>query len=152
MSDDANDPNKTVKESQPAPISSTTPGAGEDLLQAGIMQQPDQPGMLGKIGRFDVIKLLGQGGMGQVLLAREPVTNVKVAIKVLKPQFSRDAVSVHRFLTEARHAYAMGHPHILKVMEVSDSDDRPFYVVPYIEGGSLARRLGPQKPLPPDTA
>jgi serine/threonine protein kinase len=143
---------KTVKESQPAPISSTSPGAGEDLLRAGIMQQPDQPGMVGKIGRFDVIKVLGQGGMGQVLLAREPATNVKVAIKVLKPQLARDPASVHRFLTEARHAYAMGHPNILKVMEVSDSDDRPFYVVPYIEGGSLARRIGPQKPLPTDTA
>jgi hypothetical protein len=149
MNDDAD---KTVKESQPAPISSTSPGAGEDLLRAGIMQQPDQPGMVGKIGRFDVIKLLGQGGMGQVLLAREPVTNVKVAIKVLKPQLARDPASVHRFLTEARHAYGMGHPNILKVMEVSDSDDRPFYVVPYIEGGSLARRIGPQKLLPTETA
>ncbi len=149
MSDEAN---KTVKESQPAPISSTSPGAGEDLLRAGIMQQPDQPGMLGKIGRFDVIKVLGQGGMGEVLLAREPATNVKVAIKVLKPQLAQDNASVHRFLTEARHAYAMGHPNILKVMEVSGSDDRPFYVVPYIESGSLARRIGPQKPLPTNTA
>lgn len=103
-----------------------------------------------KLDRFEVIKLLGAGGMGKVYLAREPVTDTKVAIKVMKPQFAGDPKQVHRFLTEARHMYQMQHSRILRVMEVVDREDGPYYVMPYIDGGSLCEQYKRGNPLPTD--
>ena len=138
-------------ESPTPPISS--PGAdhaADELLRSGAIASPDAPGTLGRIDRFKIVKVLGEGGMGQVLLAHEPITGTYVAIKVLHPRLVRDAGIVHRFLIEARHMYRMSHPAVVKVTEVSDRKEGPYYVMPYLEGGSLVARIDPAKPMPRD--
>lgn len=132
------------------PMSSENVEIAQTMLQTGMMDAPAMPGPIGAIDRFEVIKLLGQGGMGQVMLAREPITDASVAIKIINPSFAKEQWAVRRFLTEAQHMYRMSHPNILKVLEVSDRKAGPYYVMPYIEGGSLAERIKPGQPLSKD--
>ncbi len=144
-----NDPDITRTARSHPPISSSTGQLAQDtLLQRGAFDPPATPGTLGRLDRFEILRLLGEGGMGQVYLAREPLTDTQVAIKVMKPQSADDPREVHRFLTEARHMYRLAHPRILRVLEVSDRPAGPYYVMPYIAGGSLLGRCKPEDPMP----
>ena len=141
-------PDTTIPIAQPPISSSTDAQPQETLLQRGMFDPPVTPGTLGHLDRFEIIRLLGEGGMGQVYLAREPRTDTRVAVKILRPQMADDPQSVHRFLTEARHMYRLSHPRILRVLEVSDRPAGPYYVMPYVEGGSLLGQYRPDKPMP----
>ncbi|WFB36109.1 protein kinase [Kiritimatiellota bacterium B12222] len=122
--------------------------SGDDAyLKKGVMTPPNRPGIRGNLGRFELLKLLGRGGMGLVYLAREPMTDTQVAVKVLRQELAEHPKVIRYFMSEARHMYAMSHPNILKVLEVSESDRGPFFVMPYIRGGSLRDRLQDQVPL-----
>ena len=144
-----NDPNRTATPNPP--ISSSAGNQPQDtLVQRGAFDAPSTPGTLGRLDRFEILRFVGEGGMGQVYLAREPVTGVQVAIKVMKPQMASNPQEVHRFQTEARHMYGMAHPHILRVLEVSDRKDAPYYVMPYIEAGNLQTLCKPGQALPED--
>ena len=74
------------------------------------MFEEARPGLLGALDRFEIIDVIGSGGMGIVLLARDPATDVKVAIKLLRPELLREPRHLKRFLTEARHMYRLDHP------------------------------------------
>ncbi|CAN5616702.1 hypothetical protein BH23PLA1_BH23PLA1_36920 [soil metagenome] len=105
-----------------------------------------------RIGRFEVLRELGSGGMGIVLLARDPLAEGRlVAIKVLKPALAGNPQSLAWFLKEARHMQRLDHPHLLPVLEVSDDREGPYYVMPYLERGPLSRLLGKNRPLDPET-
>jgi len=131
------------------PISSSSDMLPRDtLLQRGAFDPPAAPGTLGRLDRFEILRLIGEGGMGQVYLAREPLTDTQVAIKIMKPDAADDPREVHRFLTEARHMYRLAHPRILRVLEVSDRPAGPYYVMPYVAGGSLLARCKPGETLP----
>jgi serine/threonine protein kinase len=107
---------------------------------------PDQS----RIGRYQVERTLGVGGMGIVLLAREPSSEQPVAIKVIRPECLLDPRVVRAFLREAHHMAHMAHPNVVPVREVSEQCDRPFYVMPYFAQGSLCRRIRGEDPLDPD--
>ena len=112
-----------------------------ELLQRNGVLPPTQLGSCGRVGKFEIIKLLGQGGMGHVYAATEPVTGTAVALKMLKSEFADDPRIAQIFLREARHMYQLSHPAILKVLEVSGVDEGPFFVMPLVPGGSLANRI-----------
>src|SRR5205085_4996397 len=78
---------------------------------------------------------------GLVVLARHPLTGVRVAIKLMKPEYACILEAVRRFLSEARHTHGLSHPNIVRLMEVSDRSAGPYYVMPYYERGSLAAAL-----------
>ena len=113
-----------------------------ELLQHDGVRPPTQLGSCGRIGKFEIIKSIGQGGMGNVYAATEPVTGTTVAVKILKSEFLNDPRIAEIFLREARHMYQLAHPCILKVLEVSGADEGPFFVMPLVPGGSLAKRIG----------
>jgi C-terminal peptidase prc len=139
----------TVPMGASPPISSErSQRAHETLVQRGAIAPPSTPGVLGSIGRFDVIALLGEGGMGLVYLAREQGSQAQVAIKIMKTEVSRDPREVRRFLAEARHMRGLSHPHILRVLDVLDRSEGPCYVMPYARGGSLRAHCRPGTPLP----
>ena len=117
------------------------------LLQQRALDAPSRPGLIAAIDRFEVLSMVGRGGMGIVLLARDPTTEARVAIKMLPPELAGDAQVVKRFLTEAKHMYRLDHPNILRVLEVSDRATGPYYVMPYKERGSLARLIRPGEAL-----
>jgi len=151
MNDHDTNTDKTVPAQSVPHVSSGTYNQGDPLLRSGMMLPPQAPGALGMIGKYQVVRILGEGGMGQVLLAREPVTDSLVAIKMIKPEFLNKGWAVHRFLTEARHMYKMSHPAIIRVLDVSDRAEGPYFVMPYMSGGSLADKIKPGEPLPSQT-
>ena len=92
-----------------------------------------------KIGRYRVIRLLGQGGFGRVYLAHDDDLKRPVAIKVPNPERISRPEDVEAYLTEARILASLDHPHIVPVYDVGRTDDGLCYVVSkYIEGSDLA--------------
>src|SRR5690606_2939963 len=98
-------------------------------------------------GRYRILRMLGAGGMGEVLLAEDTMLARRVAIKRLTGARPLDAAARERVLREARAAAALDHPHICPVHEVHAEADPPFIVMQYVEGESLASRLR-RGPLP----
>ncbi len=93
------------------------------------------------VGRYKIQGLLGSGGMGEVYKAIDPVLGRPVALKVLRPELSRDPERLSRFLHEARAASALNHPNILTVHEVGDHDGSRYLVSELVEGETLRERV-----------
>jgi len=104
--------------------------------------------MIGKsISHYRIIEKLGQGGMGEVFLARDTSLERNVAIKFLPPEMRNDPVARERFLREAKAVATLDHPHICVVHETGEAEGAPFIVMEYVEGESLKERLD-RGPLP----
>jgi type VI secretion system protein ImpC len=97
----------------------------------------------GQLGRYRLLGVLGEGGMGTVYKAEDPELRRVVALKVPRfegPPRQRDP-AVQRFLREARAAAQLRHPHVCPIYDVGEADGRPYVVMAYVEGESLAERL-----------
>jgi serine/threonine protein kinase/tetratricopeptide (TPR) repeat protein len=94
-----------------------------------------------KIGHYTIIRLLGQGGMGQVYLATDEILERQVAIKFLPEEMERDTATRHRFVREAKSAAALDHPFICKVYETGESDGKSFIAMEYVEGQTLDEKM-----------
>jgi len=111
--------------------------------------------VIGKhINNYEVVSLLGEGGMGTVYLALHPIMGRKAAVKVLKPELARDESLVSRFFNEARAANAIRHPNIIDILDVGmlPDDNVPYMLMEFLEGESLAGRLERTRPLSVDSA
>ncbi|HWO23467.1 MAG TPA: protein kinase [Kofleriaceae bacterium] len=94
------------------------------------------------LGSYRVLGKLGQGGMGEVYVGRHEALGHKVAVKVLKPELSRDADMVRRFFKEAQAAAAIRNLGIVQVFDFGTTPDgRAYFVMEMLEGDSLAARL-----------
>ena len=93
------------------------------------------------LGHFRILDKIGAGGMGVVYRARDDRLGRDVAIKVLPPTLSRDAVRLRRFEQEARAAAALNHPNILAIYDIGTQDGAPYIVAELLEGESLQDRL-----------
>ena len=94
-----------------------------------------------KIGRYQILSLLGIGGMGEVYLAQDPRLGRKLALKFLPQEFTRDRSRVQRFKQEARAASALNHPNIITIFEIDQINDVHFIAAEFIDGQTLRRRL-----------
>jgi eukaryotic-like serine/threonine-protein kinase len=99
--------------------------------------------------RYSIEHELGEGGMAKVYLAEDLKHHRKVALKVLKPELAA-VVGAKRFLAEIEVTAGLQHPNILPLFDSGEADGFLFYVMPYIEGESLAERLGRVRQLPVD--
>ncbi|MCH8828788.1 MAG: serine/threonine protein kinase, partial [Planctomycetes bacterium] len=100
------------------------------------------------IGGCKVIRLIGQGGMGEVYLAEHLNLQRQVALKVL-PQFRIDAEHVARFLREARASSKIEHVNVVTIHDVGEEDGNHFIVMQYVNGKNLAEIIRAQGgPLP----
>jgi serine/threonine-protein kinase len=93
---------------------------------------------LGGLGRYRVVRRLAASAMSEVYLARQVSLERDVAIKVMHADAARDLVARGRFAREARTQAALAHPSIVPVFEHDDKGPLPFFVMPYVAGGSLA--------------
>src|SRR5437773_3727033 len=91
--------------------------------------------------QYEVIRLLGQGGMGSVYLARERLLERMVAIKVLRSEVVATDTR-ERFVREARTAAKLMHPHIVPLFSFGQAGKTLYYIMGYVEGESLETRLG----------
>jgi Tol biopolymer transport system component len=100
-----------------------------------------------KLDGYEVLGLLGAGGMGEVYRARDTVLKREVAIKVLPAFFSQDPDRLRRFEQEAQAAAALNHPNILAVHQFGTFEGAPYLVSELLEGGTL-RQLLQRSPIP----
>jgi len=117
---------------------------GRNQVQTGTDQR-----MIGKIiaGRYSLVRMLGDGGMGAVYKAEDNVLRRFVAIKLLHPAAAANPAAVERFLREAQAAASIGHPNIIDILDFGEADSKPYLVMEYLRGRSLADAIhtdGPQ--------
>jgi serine/threonine protein kinase len=99
--------------------------------------------MIGKTvaGRYSLVRLLGDGGMGAVYKAEDNVLRRFVAVKLLHPAAAANPAAVERFLREAQSAASIGHPNIIDILDFGQSEGKPYLVMEYLRGRSLADQL-----------
>ena len=94
-----------------------------------------------RLGPYEIVALVGSGGMGEVYRARDPRLGRDVAVKVLPTAFSADPERLRRFEQEARAAAALNHPGILAVYDIGTEAGAPYIVSELLEGETLRDRL-----------
>src|SRR5580704_10063589 len=94
-----------------------------------------------RVAEYEIVSLLGAGGMGQVYLARDARLRRQVAVKILSPQLTRNEQALRRFEHEAQSASALNHPNILTIFEFGESNGIHFMVSELVEGQTLRQRL-----------
>ena len=100
-----------------------------------------------RLGRFEILGLLGAGGMGEVYLARDPRLDREVALKILPEAVGSDPARRARFEAEARILATLSDPGIAAIYAIEESDGAPFLVLEYVRGETLRERLQ-RGPLP----
>ena len=106
-----------------------------------LLGPPSHPEMLGRIGRYEVERLIGSGGMGVVFKAIDTELNRPVAIKVLAPYLAGNGAARQRFAREAKAAAAVVHEHVVPIYNVESDGESPFLVMHYVSGESLQARI-----------
>jgi serine/threonine protein kinase len=100
-----------------------------------------------RIDHYDILGRLGEGGMGEVYLARDQRLGRQVALKMLAGRYTEDANLRERFLSEARAVSALEHPHICRLYDVGEWQNRPYFTMERLRGETLRDRLK-RGPLP----
>ncbi len=139
--------------SQPAALAATiapptvprTKDSSTDFLQP-----PSDPAYLGRLAHFDVMRVIGRGGMGIVLEAFDTKLQRSVALKVLDPELAHDEIARQRFCREARAAASITHENVVAVhqVETAASGELPYLVMQLIAGETLEQRLLRERRLP----
>ena len=119
--------------------------SSSEEVQSSFLQSPKSrislaPGA--KLADYEVLRLVGSGGMGEVYRARDARLGRDVAIKVLPALFLRDPERLRRFEQEARAAAALNHPNILAVFQLGTFEGAPYLVSELLEGGTMREQLG----------
>lgn len=112
-----------------------------------LLSPPTHPEMLGRLGRYEVERLIGSGGMGVVFKAFDTELNRPVAIKLLAPYLASSGPARKRFAREARAAAAVVHQHVIPIHNVETERESPFIVMQYVSGESLQARIDREGPL-----
>ena len=109
---------------------------------AAVLGETNYNSMLGRrIGPYQIISMLGAGGMGEVYLAQDTRLGRKAAIKLLPAFFTKDEERVQRFKQEARAASALNHPNVATIYEIGETDQTIYIAMEYVEGLTLAAKI-----------
>jgi WD40 repeat protein len=132
-----------------APDSSVAPAkqaeAGEPL---DFLTPSQKPNSLGRLGHYEVLEVVGKGGMGIVLRAFDEKLHRVVAIKVLAPALASSGPARQRFVREAQAAAAVTHDNVIDIHAVEDAGPVPYLVMQFIDGPTLQQKLDRSGPLP----
>jgi WD40 repeat protein len=135
---------------QASQVDSATEETEPIIRPEDLLEPPQSPDEIGRLGRYRVFGVLGQGGMGVVFRGEDPVLKLPVALKVIKNPGAQPASLRERLLREARGAAALSNDHVVKIWHVDDKCATPFIAMELLKGESLAARLRrePRLPLP----
>ena len=111
----------------------------ESLLSAAVPAPRATAGQ--RLGPYELVALIGAGGMGEVWRALDPGLRRHVAIKILPPQYSQDPDRLRRFEHEAQAAGVLNHPNVLSVYGIGRHGDTPYLVTELLDGATLRQRL-----------
>jgi serine/threonine protein kinase len=118
---------------------------GEPSLD--FLEPPTRPGQIGRLGQYDVLAVVGRGGMGVVLKGLDTALNRLVAIKVLASQWASSGAARQRFAREAKATAAVRHDHVIAIHHIDEVKGLPYLVMEYIHGTSLQERLNRTGPM-----
>jgi len=93
------------------------------------------------IGNYDLLEKIAEGGMGAIYRGRNRENGAIVAIKVMAPHLTKNPLLLKRFEQEFRAASRLNHPNIVRALDYSDNDNRPYLVMEFVEGESLGQKL-----------
>lgn len=163
------DMQQTLRELQSDPDTAISPAAqpisGKDDIRAAqrssdaqalqqgnhwvlsLLKPSEDLRMLGQLDDMPVEAVIGQGGMGVVLKARDSTLQRCLAIKLLSPMLAGTGAARQRFLREARAAAAVVHPNIVPIYAVSPERSLPYLVMPFVSGGNVQQTLDLNGPL-----
>ena len=119
----------------------------DDELALDFLDPPEADDAIGKLGVYDVLEVVGRGGMGVVFKGYDSTLRRVVAIKVLAPQLAAGATARKRFQRKARAAASISHDHVVAIHAVNKFKGFPYIVMPFIAGKSLQDRLDRDGPL-----
>ncbi|MDB4533869.1 serine/threonine protein kinase [Vicingaceae bacterium] len=111
--------------------------SSEFVNSSQLLDSPSHPEMLGRLGDYDIERLIGSGGMGIVFKGFDRELNRPVAIKMLVPRLASNGAARRRFSREAKAAAAIGHENVVSIHRISSDNLHPYIVMPYIAGQSL---------------
>lgn len=117
----------------------------EDRFDLTLFAPAVRDGALGRLGKYDVLSILGSGGMGVVFKAFDEELRRPVALKVLNRELSSSATARRRFVREARAAAAVNHSNVVTIHGVETHNELPFIVMECVSGISLRERLRRQR-------
>ena len=98
------------------------------------------------ISHYEIIKQLGEGGMGKVFLAHDLMLHRKVVIKTISPKIAKDERAKRRLIREARAASSLDHPNICTIYEVGEFEGETFIAMQYVDGEVLRTYTKTHKP------
>lgn len=109
-----------------------------------LLAPTEHPEFLGRIGQYEVVAIVGRGGAGIVVKAFDRALSRNVAIKILSPEFAAVGPARERFAREAKAMASVMHENLVPIFEVSTHQGLPYFVMEFLPGGSLGRRLRDQ--------
>src|SRR5262245_4748740 len=146
----------------PPPTHTRNTGDNDALTEAGqpldpelsaLLEPPQLPDELGRLGGYGVLGLPGAGGMGVGFRAEDVQAGRLVAVKVMRPALAESPAMRERFLREARAAARLDHDHVVPLFHVGEvvaaGQTVPFLVMPLLRGETVAARLKREGRLPP---
>ena len=122
-------------------------GSQPESKEASAQTKPDVVEVGTKLGPYELVRKLGQGGMGAVYEARHTKLNKTFALKVLPPGFASNAAAVTRFEREMRAIGQLDHPHIIKATDAGEWNGTHILVMEYVEGTDLSVLVKTRGPL-----
>lgn len=126
-----------------------TAGTNQQLREhlGGLLEPPQHPEMLGRLGRYEIEGVIGSGGMGVVLRGFDTELHRPVAIKILAQHLAHSGAARQRFARESRAAAAVVHEHVVAIHDVDTDGKTPYLVMQYVAGESLQARVDRDGPL-----
>lgn len=113
-----------------------------------FLEPNEASGTLGRLGDYEILEVIGSGGMGIVLKGYQRELNRYVAVKVLSPHLATSGAARRRFEREAQATAAVVHPHVMAIHAVATNAKLPYLVMPLVACESLQQRLDRHGPLP----
>lgn len=121
----------------------------ETKFDLRLLDAANDESALGRMGKYDIVEVIGCGGMAVVFTAYDEALRRTVAIKVLNRRLSDSATARRRFIREARAAAAVSHNNVVTIHSVDEHRHLPFLVMEYISGCSLRDRVRAERQLDP---
>jgi hypothetical protein len=128
-------------------LASAEGGPASSLAHLSFLTPSSEPGSLGRLDHYEVLEVVGKGGMGVVLRAFDDKLHRVVAIKALAPPLATSGSARQRFVCEAQAAAAVTHDNVIAIHAVEASASVPYLVMQFIDGPTLQEKLDCSGPL-----